>query len=365
MDAHDPSAPQGAEERLRVVQAWVRGLDPGLGLDPAGLRPASSDASFRRYFRLPAGNPGTRASLVVMDAPPERENCGAWVRVGKLLAGAGVRVPRVLAADVARGLLLIEDFGTTSLWDAVTDGVAAGAAQGGAQDGAVEERMRGALDTLLRVQRIDCGTAGLPDYDQARLRMELGIFTEWYLGRHLGARASAAEEGRLAAIFDRLVANALAQPRVPVHRDFHSRNLMVIEGSREPGVLDFQDAVIGPVTYDLASLLRDAYLDWEPQRRIDWAVRHWGAARRAGIAVHADFGEFWRELEWTGLQRSLKILGIFARLHHRDGKPGYLPHLPRVLGQAWDVAQRYDALRPLAHFLDRVGGTVRKGGYSF
>jgi aminoglycoside/choline kinase family phosphotransferase len=368
-----PLSGTSPDERLALVREWVQALAPGHGLDPATLRPASSDASFRRYFRITRtqaqanSSGGTNGSLIVMDAPPERENCGAWLRVGDLLRRAGVRVPALHAADEARGLLLLEDLGSTSLWDAAQEGEGTPFAGDGC-----DRRMRAAIETLVEMQGIalagdaaDAAATALPAYDEARFRMELGIFREWYVGRHLEERLTPAEDAALGPIFDALVATALAQPQVVVHRDYHSRNLMVLAGADAPGVLDFQDAVRGPVSYDLASLLRDAYLDWPAERQLDWAARYWDLARRAGVPVTLDFGAFWRDLEWMGLQRSLKVLGIFARLNHRDGKPGYLPFLPRVLGQAWDVAQRYDLLRPLAHLLDRVNGRTRPSGFSF
>jgi N-acetylmuramate 1-kinase len=340
-----------ADERLELASAWLSTLAPRYGLRPDTLRPASSDASFRRYFRVDARD---AASYILMDAPPEREDCRPFVRVAALIASQGVHTPRVHESDLARGFLLLSDLGTLTYSDAL--------ARPGTD---VEGLYRDALAALVRLQHADAA-GQVPDYDEARLLAELRLFPDWYVARHLGVELAPAEREVLEEGFRMLCAAALAQRRVLVHRDYHCRNLMALAPEQgNPGVLDFQDAVVGPVSYDLVSLLRDAYVDWPEDRQIDWAARYWEQARRAGLPVPGVFDEFWRDLEWMGLQRSLKILGIFARLHYRDGKARYLDDLPLVLRQAQHVAQRYDALARFARLLDRIHGRERRAGYTF
>ena len=299
------------------------------------LVPASEDASFRRYFRARLAD---GRSYVAMDAPPGKEDCRPFVHVAKLLREAGVNAPEVHAQDLRQGFLLLSDLGTRTYLE-VLDEHNAG------------ELMRDATDTLLRWQ-LATRAGALPPYDEALLRREMALFTEWYLGRHLGLQLSQAQLGDLQAIFGRLAASALAQPAVYVHRDYMPRNLMVCEPN--PGVLDFQDAVIGPIAYDIVSLLRDAFISWDEQQVLDWCIRYWEAARRAGLPVDADFAAFFRSFEWMGLQRHLKVLGIFARLTYRDGKSRYLADTPRFVGYAQAVARRYPALAPLARLFDEL-----------
>ena len=299
------------------------------------LVPASEDASFRRYFRARLAD---GRSYVAMDAPPGKEDCRPFVHVAKLLREAGVNAPEVHAQDLRQGFLLLSDLGTRTYLE-VLDEHNAG------------ELMRDATDTLLRWQ-LATRAGALPPYDEALLRREMALFTEWYLGRHLGLQPSQAQLGDLQAIFGRLAASALAQPAVYVHRDYMPRNLMVCEPN--PGVLDFQDAVIGPIAYDIVSLLRDAFISWDEQQVLDWCIRYWEAARRAGLPVDADFAAFFRSFEWMGLQRHLKVLGIFARLTYRDGKSRYLADTPRFVGYAQAVARRYPALAPLARLFDEL-----------
>lgn len=339
------------DTRLPLLRDWLHGLPAGLGLAPGTLRAASDDASFRRYFRIDAeGAPGGTA--IVMDAPPPMEDCGPFVHAATVLADSGVSVPRILAQDLQRGLLLLEDFGTVTYLSAL-DATSAPALYGDATR---------ALVAMQRASRADA----FPAYDRALLLRELGLYPEWYVARHKGVALTDAERETLGAAFETLLANNLAQPRVTVHRDYHSRNLMVLEGGRNPGILDFQDAVHGPITYDLVSLLKDAYVRWDEAQVLDWAVRYWERARAAGLPVADDFGEFYRDFEWMGLQRHLKVLGIFARLHHRDGKDRYLADLPRVLGYVRPVVQRYAAFGPLARLVDRIEGDAGGGvGYTF
>jgi len=249
-----------------------------------------------------------------------------------------VHVPRVIAADVAQGYLLLSDLGTRTYASALNADSAS-------------ELYGDALDALVRMQRIGCEDA-LPSYDDALLRRELALFPDWYVARHLARTLTPAERASLDGVFDVLLANNLAQPRVFVHRDYHSRNLML--STPNPGVLDFQDAVYGPITYDLVSLLRDAYVEWSEERQVEWAIRYRERARKAGLPVGADFANFWRDFEWMGVQRQLKVLGIFARLNARDGKAGYVDDMPLVLRYLRKAAARYREFDALRALLDRL-----------
>ncbi|MFT4102551.1 MAG: phosphotransferase [Burkholderiaceae bacterium] len=351
----DPPPPADAAARRRTLDAWLAPLARRFGLDAASLRPASDDASFRRYFRLLP----TRADgvpMIVMDAPPPMEDCRPFVHAARVLKTAGVNVPEVHAADLDQGFLLLDDFGATTFLDRLA-----------ADRGAAAPLYRDATETLVRMQ---CASRPgvFPDYDRALLDRELALFPDWYLGRHRGAVLTDGQRGILRTSFELLLANNLAQPRVFVHRDYHSRNLMLLDGERNPGVLDFQDAVYGPITYDLVSLLRDAYVGWDEEQVLDWVVRYWERARKAGLPVPDDVGQLYRDFEWMGLQRHLKILGIFARLYHRDGKDRYLADMPLVRQYAVKTMQRYTALAPLLHLvetLDPDSQTDRRVGYTF
>ncbi len=350
------AAHAAADPRLPPLRAWLAALPAARAVDPASLRPASSDASFRRYFRVDAdGSGGAPASYIVMDAPPPREDCRPFVRVAALFGAAGLHTPAVLAADLEQGFLLLDDLGATTYAQALEDCSAPPA-----------DLYADALAALVRLQAAS-RPGELPSYDRGRLRAELQLFPDWYVQRHLGAGLSTAEQAALEAVFGLLLDQAAAQAPVYVHRDYHSRNLMWCPGApgANPGVLDFQDAVHGPITYDLVSLLRDAYVEWPEAVQLDWAIRYWDQARRAGLPVATPFDEFWRQFEWMGLQRTLKVLGIFARLYHRDGKDRYLQDLPRVLRHTRAVAQRYQPLRPLARLLDRLQAGAGEGGPRF
>ena len=330
-------------DRRSQLQHWI---ETRLNTSPLTLEPASADASFRRYFRVRAAG----LSLIAMDAPPGREDCRPFVRVARLLAAAGVHVPRVIAEDLEQGFLLLSDLGTTSYLQALNDTSA-------------DELFRDATDALLRWQLASRPDV-LPPYDEALLTRELQIFPEWYLQRHLGFTLSLAQRRALGAVFALILANNLAQPAVYVHRDYMPRNLMVCEPN--PGVLDFQDAVYGPITYDVASLFRDAFVSWDEERVLDWTARYWEKARRAGLPVNSDFGRFYRDVEWMGLQRHLKVLGIFARLYYRDGKRGYLEDTARFVGYVRAVAGRYHALKPLLTLLDEIENEPQaRAGYTF
>jgi aminoglycoside/choline kinase family phosphotransferase len=321
-----------ADARRAALERWLT-----LQLGPAGfsLTPASEDASFRRYFRVHLEGGATR---VAMDAPPDKEDCRPFIRVAGMLRAAGVNAPEVLAQDLAQGYLLLTDLGTRTYLQELNAASAA--------------RLFGdAIDALLRWQ-LATRPGELPPYDEALLRREMNLFPEWYIGKHLGKKLSQNQERDLEGISRLLVESALAQPTVYVHRDYMPRNLMLSDPN--PGVLDFQDAVLGPISYDVASLFRDAFVSWPEEQVLDGAVRYWEKAKRASLPVPADFGEFWRAFEWMGLQRHLKVLGIFARINYRDGKPKYLADTPRFIAYARDVARRYVALAPLLRLLDAL-----------
>jgi aminoglycoside/choline kinase family phosphotransferase len=287
-----------------------------------------------------------------MDAPPENEDCRPFIHVAALLRDAGLNAPEVLAEDLQRGYLLLSDLGRQTYLNVITEGNA-------------DVYMRPAIAALVRWQ-LSSRPGVLPAYDDALLRRELALFPDWYCHRHAGFDL-AGENGKwlgiIADIDNQLVASALAQPQVYVHRDWMPRNLMVSEPT--PGILDFQDAVFGPITYDVISMFRDAFLSWEEEREIDWIVRYWEQAKRAGLPVDGDFGEFYRAAEWMGLQRHLKVLGIFARLNYRDGKPAYLADTPRFIAYARRVASRYRPLQPLLQLLDALENRVVQVGYTF
>lgn len=334
--------PLQTDDRLDSLQAWLAGLAPELGLDTGTLRPASSDASFRRYFRLNSGD----GTAIVMDAPPSREDCGPFLHVGQRLRDAGLNVPRILAQDLEQGFLLLSDLGTRNYYQAVQDGL---------DDAALQQLYRPALHALVRMQQARCDD--LPRYDVPDLGQELTLFREWYVEAHHGATLTPAEDAALKQLFADLAADNAAQPTVLVHRDYHSPNLMLPqEPGGQPGIIDFQDAVAGPITYDIASLVTDARTTWEEDQQLDWAIRYWEAARSAGLPIGNDFAEFHCAYEWMGLQRNLRILGVFVRLSQRDGKHHYLDHLPRVTGYVRQVASRYGRFRPLLRLLDRLEG---------
>ncbi|MDP9046093.1 MAG: phosphotransferase [Pseudomonadota bacterium] len=337
--------------RHAAFTRWLQSVSARHGLRPDTLRPASADASFRRYFRID----GSAGSLIVMDAPPAHENVAAFIRVATMLETAGLNAPRVFESDATHGFLLLGDLGTRLYLEALQDAVAAG-------DTATRDRlMRDAVQALIRWQAAADKTC-LPPYDEAFVRRELDLFPAWCVARELGVHWDAAAQQTWQEACDALVASALAQPTVAMLRDYMPRNLMVT-ANNNPGILDFQDAVCGPIAYDIASLLRDAFISWEEELEIDWAVRYWQEARRVGLEVPQDFGEFWRQLEWMGLQRHLKILGIFCRLKHRDGKPAYSADLPRFFTYAHKVASRYNPLRPLGRLLEPLMGVQRVEGF--
>ncbi|PJI95482.1 hypothetical protein CLU85_0189 [Acidovorax sp. 69] len=345
--------------RKTAFDAWLAPLVGPQQLLPATLRPASADASFRRYLRIDSA---TGASRIVMDAPPDKENCHPFVQVQGLLAAAGLNVPQILAWDEAGGFMLLSDLGHQTLIERLNPEKP--------QDAYAWYQQ--ATDVLLQWQKAS-QPGVLPAYDEALLRRELALYPDWYLAQHRGVTLSDPQKATLANAFDAIVAHNLAAPQVYVHRDFMTRNLMapVTEGA-PLGVLDFQDAVYGPITYDIASLLRDAFISWEEEFVIDITVRYWEKARKAGLlgAKSAsgwgdDFGEFYRAVEWMGLQRHLKVAGIFARLTLRDGKPKYLADAPRFMAYIRATANRYRQLGPLLKMLDQIEGTEPVTGFAY
>ena len=331
-------------ERAEQLRQWLGGI---LGSTDFHVAPASDDASFRRYFRISRG--GAQPPLIAMDAPPAKEDCRQFVFVARLFASAGVHVPAIHAQDLERGFLLLSDLGSRTYLEALGDDTAG-------------ELYGKAVDALLLIQRAS-RPGVLPEYDRTLLERELRLFPEWYVARQLQRELGDQQREILERSFLLLLENNLAQPRVYVHRDYHSRNLMVCEPC--PGILDFQDAVFGPVTYDLVSLLRDAYVAWGEDQVLDLAIRYWEKARAGGLPVAADFAAFYRDFEWMGAQRQLKVLGIFARLCFRDGKNGYLKDQPRVMRYLRRTCERYRELAPLANLLEQLEPAGRRVGYTF
>ncbi len=308
-----------SDDRHSALLAFVH---QHLGSDASAPLPASSDASFRRYWRVQAGG----RTHIVMDAPPDKENCAPFIDIGQRLRAAQIKAPEVRASDLASGFLLLSDLGTETLLPALNDGN-------------VDAYYGSALRSLQRMQQsVEVG--GLPRYDQLRLRDEMELLPRWFLRQHLGVEPDCEEYDIIETAFITLIHSARVQPQVFVHRDFHSRNLMLGEGPHaELGVLDFQDAVIGPITYDLVSLLKDCYLRWHPDRVAAWAEGYRQQLTNAGVEV-PDSLRWQRWFDLMGVQRHLKVLGIFARLHYRDGKTEYLADLPRVLGYVLETCER-------------------------
>jgi aminoglycoside/choline kinase family phosphotransferase len=316
-------------QRQKQLTDWLSGLYPHQTFT---ITPASADASFRRYFRATFADGSTK---VVMDAPPQHEDCKPFLHIGQLFEEAGAHVPHVYAQDMAQGFLLLSDLGNTTYLQALDAKNA-------------RQLYDQAIDALIKIQ-LASKPNELPPYDEALLRRELNLFPEWYIAKHLGVTLTAKQQAKLEEVFARIIKNNLSQPCVYVHRDFHSRNLMVSEPN--PGVLDFQDAVYGPITYDLASLFKDAYIKWEEAEIIDWLIRYWEKARKAGLPVREDFADFYWDYEMMGAQRHIKVLGIFARLYHRDGKDGYLKDMPLVMEYLHKACERYIDLKPLLNIL--------------
>ena len=333
-------------ERRQLLEQWLKDQFPAR---PFTLQPASADASFRRYFRASFDD----QTVIVMDAPPQHEDCAPFLRVAEILAATGVHVPEILAQNLELGFLLLSDLGNTTFLHALNERIES-----------AHQLYGEATDALVKMQ-LAYQADSLPAYDEALLQRELDLFPDWYIAKHLQIDLTEKQQAALRAVFSRILQNNLAQPKVLVHRDYHSRNLMVT--SPNPGIIDFQDAVYGPITYDLVSLLKDAYIHWDEERILDWAIRYWEKARKTGLPVSADFAEFYRDFEWMGVQRHLKVLGIFARLNYRDGKAAYLNDMPLVMHYLRKACERYRELDPLLNLLDELhpAESGQKVGYTF
>ncbi len=328
--------------RLAQLEKW---LAPQFAGKTVSLAPASADASFRRYFRATVEG----KTYVVMDAPPEHENSEPFVRIAKLFADAGSHVPNIIAQDLAQGFLLLSDLGTQTYLHVLNESNA-------------DELFHAATDALIKIQ-LASKPGVLPPYDEALLKRELDLFPDWYVARHLKHALTTEQNATMQHAFKLIIENNLAQPQVYVHRDYMPRNLMI--STPNPGVLDFQDAVYGPIAYDITSLFKDAFISWEEPQILDWTIRYWEKARQAGLPVREDFGEFYRDCEWMGLQRHLKVLGIFARIHYRDGKPHYLNDAPRFIHYVRTTCDRYRALGPLLKLFDELEQRETQMGYTF
>jgi len=324
------------DSRLNTLRDWLKALQARWQLDLDSLEPASADASFRRYFRIASKNPDF-GTLIVMDAPPQYEPLDAFIKVDLLLSAASLNVPKILEENITEGFLLLNDLGTKTYLAELNNETA-------------DPLYQDATHALVQMQLASKPDV-LPNYDEALLQRELDLFPEWYLNKHLNIQLTNLQQAQLTQSFALILENNLAQARVYVHRDYHSRNLMMT-AVNNPGVIDFQDAVYGPITYDASSLWRDAYIAWPEERVIDWVIKFWEEGRKVGLPMPSDFGQFYRDFEWMGLQRHLKVLGIFARLFHRDGKDGYLKDMPLVLDYAIATANRYIELKPLARILE-------------
>lgn len=328
-------------DRKDQLETW---LNKSLGAQPFTLTTASADASFRRYFRVHL----IGKTLIAMDAPPPQEDCTPFIKVAKLMLDAGLNVPEVLAQDLENGFLLLSDLGDNTYLSQLNASNA--------------QALYGEASNALIKLQLASKANMLPAYDETLLMREMQLFPDWYVAKHLKIELNTEQQLALKNTFDLLNKNILSQAQVYVHRDYHSRNLMITE-KNNPGVLDFQDAVYGAITYDLVSLLKDAYISWDEEQVIDWAVRYWQPAKKAGLPVPEDFSEFYRDFEWMGAQRHIKVLGIFARLSYRDGKDGYLKDMPLVLHYLRKVCERYVELRPMLRLLDALEGRVPRPKY--
>lgn len=334
-------------DRQNERREWLSGIASKYALDVESEVPASSDAGFRSYFRVADQNGKT---FIVMDAPPAHEDVRPFIRVTSLFEKAALTVPHIYEQSPEQGFLLLSDLGRETYLDVLNEDNA-------------RELMTEAIDALVRWQSIS-EPGVLPEYDRATLTRELNLFPEWYIAKHRNKILDERQSALLKVCFERILQNNLSQAKVFVHRDYMPRNLMVMPQGG-PGILDYQDALYGPVSYDIASLLRDAFISWGETFVIDMTIRYWEKARQAGIPVPQDFGVFWKDVEWMGLQRHLKILGIFARLNYRDNKPKYLADTPRFINYVRQTAHRYDELKALLFLVDQIEDSVPQYGYTF
>ena len=352
-----PTAPLPVQwpeaERGHACDAWLQTLQARFGLQPASLRLASADASFRRYLRLNSTHNAFGPTLIVMDAPPDKEDSAPFVKVAGLLQQAGIHCPQVLDWNRAQGFLLLSDLGDHTMMQRIDPSAPP----------PLDVYLQ-AVDTLIAWQNAS-QSGVLAPYDRSLLRREMELFPHWYIAQHRKITLDAAQSQVLDRAFEAIIANNLSWPTVYVHRDFMPRNLMDTGRAHPLGVLDFQDAVYGPITYDIASLMRDAFLSWDEDFCLDVTVRYWQQARKAGLPVGDDFGEFYRAVEWMGLQRHIKIAGIFARLTLRDGKPKYLADTPRFIGYIRASCSRYRELKPLLRLVEQIEGIEPPQAFSF
>jgi len=330
-----------SDSRLVALTRWVT---EDLGFADGRIEPASADASFRRYFRLTRG----ADTYIVMDAPPDKESVGPFVKVARLLAGLGLNVPIVLAREERQGFLLLSDLGSHQYLDSLLQREAR------RSDVLYDDALAALVIMQTAAGPAAAAMHDLPRYDRPLLLKEMELMPEWFLGKHLGLSIPKAMRATLDRLFEVLVQAALAQPRAFVHRDYHSRNLLIAEANN-PGILDFQDAVIGPVTYDAVSLLKDCYIAWPRPMVHGWLRRYQERLSSAGFAAGVDFAQFLRWFDLMGLQRHIKVLGIFARLYHRDGKAGYLKDLPLVLAYTKEAAETYPET---AEFAELLGSSI-------
>ena len=352
-------------QRKALFEAWFTSLQWRFALRPDTLRLATQDASFRRYLRVDGANSlgsSTPCSYIIMDAPPENENCQPFVRVAKLMQQADLAAPEVLAWDEANGFMLLTDLGSHTLMQVI---------QQSAPTAALPlDLYLGAVDALIQWQ-LASRPGVLPEFDAAMQRREMELYPQWYIAQHRHYSMNEADAKILSDAFDKIIAHNQVWPKVYVHSDFMPRNLMVLpDANSKPsvqriGLLDFQDAVYGPITYDIASLMRDAFLSWEEDVCLDVTIRYWQKARKAGLPVGDDFGVFYHAVEWMGLQRHLRIAGIFARLTLRDGKPHYLADAPRFIGYIRATCARYMELKPLLRLVERIEGIPVPNAYAF
>jgi N-acetylmuramate 1-kinase len=351
---------QAPSSDVRLTHAMAF-LAKSLGHSDYSVAPASADASFRRYFRvsITAPQPDAGRTYVLMDAPPEKEKVLEFIHITGLLQGAGLASPQIFAQDAAQGYLLLTDMGRETFLQHIN--------RVGVNDKnePTDGLIRKGIQSLVKWQLASKPNV-LPPYDRAALQRELDLYPDWYVARHKNAQFTPEQKVTWERTCNLLIDSALAQPQVFVHRDFMARNLMVpLESSDQPGILDYQDAVFGPIVYDIASLTRDAFISWDEAQVIDWVVRYWEAAKKAGLPVNEDFAEFFRAVEWMGMQRHLKILGIFARINYRDNKPHYLKDTPRFIAYVRHVASRYQGFGPLLRLIDEIEGIQAEVGYTF
>ncbi len=320
------------DKRKRLLIEWLQGV---FETDDFSCEPASSDASFRRYFRVILGD----ESYVVMDAPPAKEDCTSFIAIATLLFEQGINAPQIFHQSLEKGFLVLSDLGSESYLDYLNDETA-------------DERYGDAVQALHKMHNLPVTKLDVPLYGSGLLQQEMGLFDEWFIDKLLAIELSAAEKTTLTAIKNLLSESALAQPQVFVHRDYHSRNLMLTM-KNNPGVIDFQDAVVGPITYDLVSLYRDCYIDWADEKIYAWLDVFLQQRKEQGHVDEFDKTQFYQWFDWMGVQRHLKVLGIFSRLFLRDGKPGYLNDIPLTLSYVVNICRRYEALTPLAALMDK------------